>query len=667
MAEWFFRKKSKGEVERDPGWDEYFTSNRSTDESLVREAIQNSLDAHAKVDDLWEKQQPARVRFFYSGTTKALAKDAYAKYLVGAAEHYAAEDCKIGVLPDGDCPYVAIEDFNTTGLTGHPDWDYTNIKKKPPYYRFFWSENQSEKGEGTRGKWGIGKVVFPIASRLRSFFAYSIRNEEPRELLCGKALLSYHTVNGQRYSADGWWGLQNKGEGVPETDAAVLSAFKADFNLQRTNEPGLSVVVPFVKALDWDSLKLVLVENYMVSFVRGELQVELENGDGDKAVFDAEHLNDIEAFLVALVARDPSARMQLEAFRMVRESAAAPVEFRLQLYDGERPEWQPKMFPADTLEAMRDELDKPDVDGLGKPITVVVPMRLAKKEGKHDKLGEFKVVMRRSSAFTCRPWFYREGLFINRVKPNAVANFIAVVLVDGAVSDMLNQAEPPSHSEWRVNTGNFAQIYKYPTEHIEYIVRSVLRIVSQVDDTEKGLDYNALKSIFFVSREQALASARRGKGAGAGNGTGGAKDPPPEKGGATGDDEQPDFDAFEAKPKPYVLYPTKDGTDSGVTIKVNEKAFKPFELKVSFFYETLSGKVKFDENDFSFLRKGSLSVSWEPGDVAVEFPAANRLRVRVTEAQKDFKLTVRGFDANRDLRVIPYSEDLKEADDGAEL
>ena len=36
MAEWFFRKKSKGEVERDPGWDEYFTSNRSTDNSPMR-------------------------------------------------------------------------------------------------------------------------------------------------------------------------------------------------------------------------------------------------------------------------------------------------------------------------------------------------------------------------------------------------------------------------------------------------------------------------------------------------------------------------------------------------------------------------------------------------------------------------------------------------------
>ena len=82
MAQWFFRKKSKGEVERDPGWDEYFTSNRSTDESLVREAIQNSLDAHAKSFG----SGPARVRIYYAAKGKALSKDAYAKYLKGGEE-----------------------------------------------------------------------------------------------------------------------------------------------------------------------------------------------------------------------------------------------------------------------------------------------------------------------------------------------------------------------------------------------------------------------------------------------------------------------------------------------------------------------------------------------------------------------------------------------------
>ena len=62
MAEWSFRKKSKGEVERDPGWDEYFTSNRSTEESLVREAIQNSLDAHSKCESLESQSGPAVIR-----------------------------------------------------------------------------------------------------------------------------------------------------------------------------------------------------------------------------------------------------------------------------------------------------------------------------------------------------------------------------------------------------------------------------------------------------------------------------------------------------------------------------------------------------------------------------------------------------------------------------
>ena len=672
MAEWFFRKKSKNEVERDPGWDEYFTSNRSTEESLVREAIQNSLDAHSKCESLESQSGPARVRIYYSGKVKALHKDTYAKYLSGAAEHYAAEDCKIGDLPDGDCPFVVIEDFHTTGLTGHIDCDYTNIKKKPPYYRFFWSENQSEKGDGTRGRWGIGKVVFPIASQLRSFFAYSIREfDEPHEILCGKALLSFHTVDNTRYTADGWWGLQSSGEARPETDLSAIAEFKRAFNLSRTNEPGLSVVVPYVKDLDWDEIQRVLVENYMVSFVRGDLQVELENGDGEKVIYDSAHLENIEQFLSKLAAQDTKKNTDgknlLQAFQMICEGLTSPLTFPMKLYQGECPIWQDNVFDESILAAIREELDKTEADGeTGKPVTIVVPMRVATKKAKRDSIGEFKVVIRRSAGTVARPWFYRAGLYINRVRPHPVANFVSVVLIDGVVADMLNQAEPPSHSEWRVNTGEFKDIYKYPFDHIDFIVKAVRRLVDRIDETEKELDRSTLKNIFFVSRAKSLATLRKGKGGGKGAGQGGAKDTH-ENGGANQKGQPPNFEEMESKPKPYMIYPVKDGDDSGIAIKANAKNFKPFDLKVSFFYETLSGKVKFDENDFSFKKKGSLSVSWEPVELPVEFPAANRLRLRVTEATKDFKLTVRGFDANRDLRVIPHSEELKEEADGAEL
>ena len=45
MASWFFGAKGINDKERDPGLDEYFSSNRSTVESLVCESVQNSLDA----------------------------------------------------------------------------------------------------------------------------------------------------------------------------------------------------------------------------------------------------------------------------------------------------------------------------------------------------------------------------------------------------------------------------------------------------------------------------------------------------------------------------------------------------------------------------------------------------------------------------------------------
>ena len=136
-------------------------------------------------------------------------------------------------------------------------------------------------------------------------------------------------------------------------------------------------------------------------------------------------------------------------------------------------------------------------------------MRIVAKHAKRDKFGEFKVVLQRSPGINIRPWFYRQGLYINHVRPHLVANFVSVVLVDGEVSDMLNQAEPPSHGEWRKQTGDFANLYKYPGQHIDFVTHSVRKIIDRVDETEKGLDYNALKSIFFVSREKSLASLWR--------------------------------------------------------------------------------------------------------------------------------------------------------------
>ena len=132
MAGWFFSAKGINDKERDPGWDEYFSSNRSTVESLVRESIQNSLDA-AKLTGA----KQSLVRIFYSGEKAALPEAEYADYLkcadgTSAADHYTAEGCGLPMV-SGPCAYGQ-------GCDWADDW------------KRFASENLSEEYPALSGK-----------------------------------------------------------------------------------------------------------------------------------------------------------------------------------------------------------------------------------------------------------------------------------------------------------------------------------------------------------------------------------------------------------------------------------------------------------------------------------------------------------------------------------
>lgn len=133
MAKWFAEEVSPNTKNRNPGWDEYFTSNTNTVESLVRESIQNSLDAWLDKDkeDSDSSRRPAEVRIYYSGGAAALSEANYQEYFSEALPHYLAPECETA-KPEGPCPFIVIEDYNTTGLTGS-----LSAKDNQPYFKFF--------------------------------------------------------------------------------------------------------------------------------------------------------------------------------------------------------------------------------------------------------------------------------------------------------------------------------------------------------------------------------------------------------------------------------------------------------------------------------------------------------------------------------------------------
>ncbi|MDG2130129.1 MAG: hypothetical protein P8K08_19175 [Fuerstiella sp.] len=73
---------------------------------------------------------------------------------------------------------------------------------------FFSAEGQSDKSETDRGRWEMGKFVFPRSSRIRSFFAVTVRHDDNQRLLVGQSILRSHSLRGNSYTPDGWFGLK---------------------------------------------------------------------------------------------------------------------------------------------------------------------------------------------------------------------------------------------------------------------------------------------------------------------------------------------------------------------------------------------------------------------------------------------------------------------------
>ncbi len=192
MWQWYFKPKMPGDTIREPIHGEFFAAEAISDpgRALVREAIQNSLDACAD-------GKKVLVRICLSGPDSQARRSDISPYFVGAWEHLQVADN--GLRPEDipsatdRCPFLVFEDFGTTGLQGDPAEAFKpKTERKNNFYHFFRAEGQSDKDASDRGSWGVGKQVFVRASRINTMFGLTVRAEDRRRLLMGRAILKSH-------------------------------------------------------------------------------------------------------------------------------------------------------------------------------------------------------------------------------------------------------------------------------------------------------------------------------------------------------------------------------------------------------------------------------------------------------------------------------------------
>jgi hypothetical protein len=209
---WHYRVKAPDETLRDPIQGEFFSTEaiKNPADALVREAVQNAMDATLRDDD-GQPRDIVRVRFFLATGKHALPGKEAADWFDGAWEHFQASGSGLREPPSkGEaCPYLVFEDFNTIGLKGDISQSEPIDGVQNHFFYFFRAEGKSVEGGKERGRWGVGKHVFPRSSRANTFFGLSVRADDGSRVFMGHSVFKSHRVGGGYFCPDGYPGASS--------------------------------------------------------------------------------------------------------------------------------------------------------------------------------------------------------------------------------------------------------------------------------------------------------------------------------------------------------------------------------------------------------------------------------------------------------------------------
>lgn len=498
MTTWKFSEVHRDAKLRDPMQEAFFDdSDDLTDVlSLVRESIQNSIDARV------DASAPVVVKFTLGHFDPQ--SDPYAKYFEGLKAHLAsARGHVMAETLNSKGTFLSIEDFNTGGLGGYtvnrmPD---ANEKADSNFFYFVHAEGSTNKGDGKRGKWGIGKVVFPKVSKIKSFFLVSNRLQSgQKELVAlGQAILKSHSIDGVNFQPDGWFASFDASEGYRELDLAESDALMKDWKLKRGEELGLSITIPFVtETITSDSILRSVIEQYFIAIIKGDLICEIEDPSGDfKSVN-----SDTIAFL--------SSAMKIDDDSSARDFSQR-IALALEGQKGSLPTFRARPVTASSVGEgiVIDDAHRAEIKGWfddETPFRVIVPVETPVSNRAEMAESSFELLIVRTPGLLNPVTFSREGILVPGRRVTLLKNALCLVLIEGgALADLLGLSEGPAHESWSEKAEKFREAFPKTSKAAQYIHlvrRNAVNFVKSLQVIDNELDANLLSAFFRMSKSK---------------------------------------------------------------------------------------------------------------------------------------------------------------------
>ncbi|ACG75144.1 hypothetical protein AnaeK_3937 [Anaeromyxobacter sp. K] len=632
---WLCRQMQRGEINQDPVQEEFFTSRDNRAEGLVREAVQNTLDAAVS--------GPVRIRFAFSAN--AMPAKTAAKYLQTLAPHVSAALGPEAVMT-GAMDFLTIEDFGTRGLGGDPeqDRDVPGQTTKNDFYYFWRNVGRSSKSDTDRGRWGVGKIVYPAASRTYAFFGLTVRAEDGCSLLMGQAVLKVHDLDGHRFCPYPYFGVADDNFCLPVQDDPAIEKFRNDFELQRVNEPGLSIVIPYARTdeITPDDILRAAIRNYFFPVLAGTLVVEVKGAAGE-ILLNATTIREVAAKLDW--SGSGTNREQLERlFDLAAWAIGLEPDKYIELAQQgvAAPEWSEDLLAAHNIAKLRERYEG------GERLAFRVPVKVHRK-GAPPVTATFRAYVGKDDSIPRGEEHYiRQGITIADIRMVREAQARGLVVVeDAALSALLGDSEGPAHTDWSEREGKLKQRYQHGPSCVRFVKNTLRRLVAYLSRPPEGLDEKLLSDVFYVERSLINPGS-----------TPVPRGPGPAK---------PDDPVVTPPPPPPPPPPPTSAAlklvriDGGFRITGREGLRGAVSVEAA--YEVRRGNAfkRYDRNDFD-LGKKPIAVAVAGAKIA----RAKDNRLELVVDDDTFEVKVTGFDRNRDLAVrARHLEDMSETEEDA--
>jgi len=604
MGMWLFKEIEKGTPERNPRETEFFRLT-SPSEAVVREFIQNSLDARLNQEMVEVK---ISIHTVPKSDIEGFLDNTLKKHLIACGLLF--KDYPV------DIKCLLLEDFGTSGLDG----DYRpDAKDNGNFYNFWWREGISQKLGQKAGRWGLGKTTFHLISKIRTMWGLTVRNDG-KVLLMGKALLKTHELSGKKYQ---YFGYFSKEDYMPVDDDISIFTFKNKFKIKRkidsgNKETGLSIVIPLiVDEISFDSIIKGVLQHYFYPILSKMLKVEIQE-DGKREEINSENL-------IEIVSSINWTGTEWEAFNITKILEFVKDSLKI---DPVILEVKDPLNPQITQESFGSQFDKIKQKFLnGENLKFKIPI-LITRGGSFTEKTFFIVLLKRFSNFKKSfERYIRSGILISEIKMlgnHPVAGLL--IAEDPVICEFLGDCETPAHTNWNERTEDFSEKYKNAgRRNLRFIRKSMLQIVSILDEPPHERQVNFLKEIFSIS---VIPEKKEDENGGL-----------------------PSIEDLSGEPAIFNIHSLVK--ENGFRITLNREVFDkssfPFKAIIRIAYATRRGDpfAQYEKFDFDVSNESMINILKKGCNILEK--SLNKIEIEVTGF--DFELKVTGFDPRRDLVV----------------